>query len=85
MPIIIQIKVQEKPTKIVREGNINQTVTACDDLEEATEMFETKFKAILDNHAPVKTYQMMTNYSPFLSVGTKIRMVGRDLLSEEAT
>ena len=68
----------------ILKSDINQTVTACDELEVAAEMFETKFKVILDNHAPVKTYQMRTNYSPFLSVGTKISMAGRDLLREEA-
>ena len=49
-----------------------------------TELFEAKFRFILDKHAPVKTYQMRKNYSPYISVGTKILMAGRDILHEEA-
>ena len=53
-------------------SDINSTVTAIKSLNEAAEMFEKGFRAILDNHAPMKIIQIRKNYIPYLSHETKI-------------
>ena len=63
---------------------MNEDVTVIDDLEEAANIFETNFKAILDAHAPVKNFQMRNNYVPFISEETKLLMEERKVLKEEA-
>ena len=69
----------------VNNSDINRAVTAHDNLEKAAEEFEKQFRAILDNHAPVTTFQMRKNYSPFLSKETKELIIGRDSWKEVAT
>ena len=40
----------------VLESDINNVVSASDDLDSAAELFETKFKSIIDKHAPIKVF-----------------------------
>ena len=65
--------------------NINNDVTACDNVEETAEVFEMSFKPILDKHAPVKTFQMRKHYCPYVSDETKQLMKDRNALKELAT
>ena len=69
----------------VLNSNLNSDVTACEDLEEAAEVFETSFRTILDRHAPIKTFQMRKHYSPFISERTKLLMMERSELKLKAT
>ena len=55
----------------VKNSNINDAVTAHNNIEDAAEEFENCFKSILDKHAPVKVFQMRKHYSPYLSEKTK--------------
>ena len=43
-------------------SDINSKVTSIDSLDEAAETFESCFKAILYNHAPLKIIQIRRNY-----------------------
>ena len=56
----------------ILNSDINDAVCAHEDLEGAAEVFENKFKAIIDKHAPIKKNQMRNNYSPFVSESTKL-------------
>ena len=47
--------------------------------------FSGVFGTILNRHAPLKTYQVRNNYSPWLSSATKEKMSERDKLKEEAS
>ena len=69
----------------VFESKINESVTACDDLDAAAEVFEEMFREILDNHAPIKVFQMRKNYTPYLSEETKMLMKEQKVLKEEMT
>ena len=60
-------------------------VTASDDLDSAAELFETKFKSIIDKHAQIKVFQMRRNYCPFLKEETKLLIDERKVLKEEMT
>jgi hypothetical protein len=66
-------------------SNLNEAVCACDDLEDASKLFEETFRNILDIHAPIKTFQMRKYYSPYVSDRTKLLMKERNELKEEAT
>ena len=48
-------------------------------------MFEGMFKTILDEHAPVKVFQMRKNYTPYLREETKLFMEEQKVLKEEMT
>ena len=61
----------------ILESDINNVVTACEDLDSAAELFEEKFKSLIDKHAPIKVFQMRRNYSPFLKEETKLLMEER--------
>ena len=65
-------------------SKLNEDITACEDLEVAAEIFETRFGKILDNHAPLKKIQVRRNYLPFLSEETKLLMEERKALKEES-
>ena len=67
------------------ESDINKTVTANSDLDEAANVFEEKFKFILDRHAPITVFQMRKNYIPYVRKETKLLMAERKVLKEEAT
>ena len=69
----------------VNASTINSDVTAHNTVENAAEEFEIQFRAILDKHAPVTTFQMRKNYSPFLTAETKELIKGRDSWKEIAT
>ena len=68
----------------INQSNINVIVTGSDTVDTAAEAFENVFKSILDKHAPMKTYQMRKNYSPFVSEETKDMIQNRRALQEEA-
>ena len=55
----------------VADSDINERVSACENIEEAAHEFENAFKYILDRHAPIKLFQMRKNYSPYISERTK--------------
>ena len=65
-------------------NNLNEKITACEDLEEAAEIFESSFGDILDKHAPIKKIQVRKNYLPYLSDETKLIIEDRKALKEEA-
>ena len=67
----------------VQASKINEAVTACNDVNEAAEIFQELFSCILDFHAPRKIFQTRKNYVPYLSDETKLLMAERD--EEEAT
>ena len=69
----------------VNTSNINRKVTAHNNVEEAAEEFERSFRAILDKHAPVTTFQVRKNYQPYLTKETKDLIKGRDSWKEVAT
>ena len=69
----------------VRNSQINEEITALEDLDEAAEKFQDMFGAILDKHAPVKVYQIRKHYVPYLSEEAKLLMEERDCLKTEAT
>ena len=60
-------------------------MTACDDLNEAAEIFQELFCHVLDRHAPRKVFQTRKNYLPYISEEIKLLMKERDALKEEAT
>ena len=69
----------------VHERNINDEITAIDDIDEAALKFQEIFGSILDKHAPVKVFQIRKHYVPYLSEETKLLMEERDCLKNEAT
>ena len=69
----------------VWDSGMNEKVTRINDMEEAAVEFQNTFKAILDKHAPVKTFQIRKHYLPYLSDETKLLMEERDVLKQEAT
>ena len=69
----------------ILESNMDAEITACKDLQHAANLFEKKFREILDIHAPIKVFQMRKNYSPFLSEETKLLIEERKVLKEEMT
>ena len=60
-------------------------VTNCDNLDTAAALFSSIYGSVLNQHAPIKTYQNRTNYLPWLSDETKLLMTQRDLAKENAT
>ena len=70
--------------KDVYDSNINQEVTASINIEDAVFKFVNKFREILDNHAPIKVFQMRRNYTPYLSEKTKEMIKWRNSWKEVA-
>ena len=68
----------------ILNSKIDENVTACETLEEAAEVFEELFKKILDRNAPMKTFQMRKNYSPYVSDKTKLLIMDRNALKLKA-
>ena len=68
----------------VADSDINNTVTACKNVDEAAFQFESTFKCILDKHAPIKLFQMRKNYSSCLSESTKRLLETRNSWKEVA-
>ena len=54
----------------IRNTDFNHLLEV-EDVDEATNTFAQIFGQILDNHAPVKTFQTRSNYAPWLSSTTK--------------
>ena len=69
----------------VNNSDMNVNVPQAENLDEAADIFEKTFKSILDAHAPLKTFQMRKNYSPFITQETKDLIAERRTLQEEAT
>ena len=69
----------------VRASDINEKITAIDDLDEAAQNFQELFGSLLDKHAPIKVFQIRKHYVPYLSEEAKLLMEERDSLKEEAT
>ena len=69
----------------IQNCSIDEAVTACDDFDEAAQVFKDIFGHALDRHAPRKIFQTRKNYVPYLSEETKLLMAERDALQEEAT
>ena len=74
----------EEFLKDIHNSNINQNVTAINNLEDAALEFEKTFKEILEVHAPIKIFQTRSNYSPFLSEKTKKLIEMRNSWKETA-
>ena len=49
-----------------------------EDLEESVNILSNKLTKILDNMAPIKTFQVRSKYAPWLSNETKSKMKERD-------
>ena len=71
--------------KDILESKLVEKVTSCKDLDTAAATFGELFREVLDIHAPVKIFQIRTNYVPYLSQETKSLMEERKALKEEAT
>ena len=56
----------------------------CEDPEQAVNIFTSKLTLILDEMAPMKTYQVRKKYAPWLTNGTKGLMTERDLAQKKA-
>ena len=69
----------------VLQSDINTSVLECTDIDTAAEVFEEKFRKILDKHAPIKIFQMRSNYNPFIKEETKHLIEERKVLKEEMT
>ena len=67
------------------ESEINSKVVESDNIDVAAEIFRDIFSRVLNNHAPVRTFQTRKNYVPFLSDEMKRLLKERDALKEEAT
>ena len=65
-------------------AEIDNKVCSIDDLQEASRIFEEEFKRVLDDNAPIKTYQHHKNYNPHLSEATKLLIKDRNTLQEQA-
>ena len=61
------------------------TVLNTSDPDIAASHFSGTFGTILNRHAPLKTYQVRNNYSPWVSSATKEKMELRDRLKIEAS
>ena len=59
-------------------------VYAANDVDVATEIFTIKFRSVLNQHAPWIIFQLMKNYSPWLTEETKTMMKLRDFWKEKA-
>ena len=57
----------------------------CEDVDAAVEIFTGKITDILDEMAPMKTFQVRTNYAPWLSEKTVKLMKTRDELQKLAS
>ena len=74
----------EEFLKDIENSDINYAVTAKNDIEEAAFVFEKEFRFILDQHAPIKLFQMRNNYCHFLSDSTKKLIQARNSWKETA-
>ena len=68
----------------IYESDINLSVTAELDLENAAKLFGRKFSDILELHAPMKTLFVRKNYRPDISIETKFLIKEKHILQKEA-
>ena len=68
----------------INSSDINEAVVAESDIDAAAEVFERKFREIIDYHAKIKTFQQRRHYLPFLSENTKQTMIERRIVRLEA-
>ena len=68
----------------INSSDINEAVVAESDIDAAAEVFERKFREIIDYHAKIKTFQQRRHYLPFLSENTKQTMTERRIVRLEA-
>ena len=57
-------------------NNLNEKITACEDLEEAAGIFESSFSEILYIHAPIKKIQVRQNCLRYLSAAHPEKVPG---------
>ena len=69
----------------IYHSNINASVATHENIEGASEAFRNEFLAILNFHAPIRTFQIRKNYCPYLSEETKALMAERSTLQNEAS
>ena len=62
-----------------------QSVLEETDENEAAKKFCSIFRSVLDNHAPIKVFQIRNNYAPWVSDETQKLMEQRNKLKEEST
>ena len=55
-----------------------------ENIEEASALFSGIFGSILNKHAPLKVFQVLNNYVPWVSKETKKMQDARDALKKEA-
>ena len=66
-------------------SDINANVCSLNDIEKASEAFQSEFKSILDYYAPIRTMQLRKNYCPYLCEETKELIKERNILQKEAS
>ena len=54
------------------------------DTDEASSLLTKKIVSVLDEHAPIKSYQVRKNFAPWLTKETKAKMKERDAAQREA-
>ena len=59
-------------------------ILECTDVDNAVEMLTTKLNSVLDELAPIRTFQTRVNYAPWLSEGTKFLKKQREEAQEKA-
>ena len=59
-------------------------IYSCDDIDTAAQLFSEKFSRVLDQQAPVKTFQTRSKYVPWLSTTTKQLIKDRDQAQRRA-
>ena len=69
----------------ILNSNINNDLIVCVNVEKAPKIVEESFNLILDQHAPVKTFQMRKHYFPYVSDQTKALMMESNWLKVDAT
>ena len=68
----------------INTSNINEIVVKEKDVNKAAQIFERKFKEVLDKHAKIKVFQQRKNYLPYLSEETKQTMADKKAVMSEA-
>ena len=69
----------------INTSDINKLVVEEKDINKAAEIFEKKFKEVLDKHAKIKVFQQRKNYLPYLSEETKQTMADKKVVMREAS
>ena len=59
-------------------------ILECTDVDRAVELLTTKLNSVLDELAPIRTFQTRVNYAPWLSEETKLLKKKREEAQEKA-